>query len=71
MPSQNRSFGSVRRLPSKRWQARYSTPDGTRHTAPHTFATRKLADDWLSDTRTKLLRGSWLDPSASSTTFGT
>ncbi|MBJ7480459.1 MULTISPECIES: hypothetical protein [Rhodococcus] len=45
MPTQNRSFGSVRRLPSKRWQARYSTPDGTRYTAPHTFDTKRAAND--------------------------
>ncbi|MGW4479411.1 tyrosine-type recombinase/integrase [Rhodococcus triatomae] len=71
MPTQNRSFGSIRRLPSKRWQARYSTPDGTRYTAPHTFDTKRDANDWLADARTKMLRGSWVDPTASATTFGT
>ncbi|MFC9556968.1 hypothetical protein ACFTWF_39805 [Rhodococcus sp. NPDC056960] len=65
-----RSFGSLRRLLSGKWQARYSTPDGSRHAAPHTFDTRRAADDWLSDTRAAMLRGRWVDPAAASITFG-
>jgi len=35
-----RDYGSVRRLPSGRWQARYATPAGEGTTAPETFGTR-------------------------------
>ena len=42
------SFGSVRRLPSGRYQVRFSDAGGTRHTAPDTFATRREAVDYLA-----------------------
>ena len=35
-----RSFGYVRRLPSKRYQASYVGPDLVRHTARDTFAAK-------------------------------
>jgi hypothetical protein len=35
--SARRGFGSVRRLPSGKWQARYRDADGTRFTAPGSF----------------------------------
>lgn len=38
-----RDYGTVRRLPSGRWQARYATPAGDRQTAPTTFSTRAAA----------------------------
>ena len=56
------SFGTVRQLPSGRWQARYTGPDGVRHTAPITFDTRKLARDWLDDTAHELRHGTWRRP---------
>lgn len=65
------SFGSTRQLPSGKWQARYTAPDGSTHTGPHTFDTRKNADAWLSSVRVELMRGTWIDPAAGSTTFGT
>jgi len=56
------SFGSVRRLPSGRYQARYSDARMVRHTAPQTFATKKHADDWLATTRADMVRGTWRSP---------
>ncbi|QNG20214.1 site-specific integrase [Rhodococcus triatomae] len=45
-------------------------PDGSRHGAPTTFDTRKQAEDWLSSVRVDILRGVWVDPTASAVTFG-
>lgn len=50
MPRKNtsrRSFGALRKLPSKRWQASYLGPDLVRHTAPVTFDTKGDAEAWL------------------------
>jgi integrase len=44
----HRRFGNVRRLPSGRWQARWSGPDGYVHKAPDTFDTRPDAEAWLA-----------------------
>jgi integrase len=57
-----RRFGRVRKLPSGRWQARYSTPDGHDHPAPGTFATKTAADKWLAAVETDMARGQWVDP---------
>ena len=37
-PVGKRGFGSIRKLPSGRYQARYTGPDGGEHKAPKTFA---------------------------------
>lgn len=58
-----RSWGAVRRLPSGRYQARYSVGEVT-HTAPFTFDTKGDADEWLAGTRTDIIRGVWVDPNA-------
>ena len=58
-----RTFGSARRLPSGRWQARYSTKDGERITAPVTFPTKADAHRWLAATETDIARRTWQDPS--------
>jgi integrase len=47
-----RSFGSVTKLSSGRWQARYVGPDGVRHPAPSTFDDRDTATAWLRRERT-------------------
>ncbi|MDQ1733461.1 MAG: hypothetical protein QOK10_3620 [Pseudonocardiales bacterium] len=52
-------FGSLRQLPSRRWQARYHGPDGIRYTAPLTFDTKGDAAAWLSAVRTDMARGVW------------
>ena len=61
MPTRRR-FGRVRKLPSGRWQARYTLRDATSRSAPATFATKTAAERWLSATETDLLRGQWSDP---------
>jgi integrase len=57
-----RRFGSVRRLPSGRFQARYRDETGTEHTAPETFATKTAASRWLVTVETDMLRGQWIEP---------
>lgn len=57
-----RNFGTVRRLPSGRWQARYSTDDGERIQAPTTFPTKADANHWLGSVETDITRGTWHDP---------
>ena len=43
-----RRFGSVRRLPSGRWQVRYYDLAGIRHTAPRTFPSKADANRYLA-----------------------
>lgn len=62
------TWGSLRRLPSKRWQARYPGPDGQVYTArtdddrPLTFLTKGDAREWLNQTHVKIARGEWVTP---------
>lgn len=65
-----RDFGTTRRLPSGRWQARFSAPDGSRLAAERTFATRAEAAAYLSGVQADLDRGSYIDPTAGGETFG-
>ena len=71
MPKQQRrAFGSVRKLPSGRFQARYTGPDGIMRTArradggPMTFDTKGDAHAWLSMRQVEKLRGEWRPPTA-------
>jgi integrase len=64
-----RHFGSVRKLPSGRWQASY-WHEGTRHVAPATLPTKGDALAFLAEMETELARGSWIDPSGGQLTFG-
>jgi integrase len=64
-----RQFGTVRRLPSGRWQARYWNGLDERVTAPQTFATKGDAQRWLAVTQADLLRGTYIDPTAGQVTF--
>lgn len=57
-----RSFGNTRRLPSGRWQARYTGPDLARHQAPLTFDTRGAAEGWLAVEHGKVVAGTWAPP---------
>jgi integrase len=52
-------FGNTRRLPSGRWQARYTGPDGRMHKAPFTFDTKGDAQAWLATTRADIVRDNW------------
>ncbi|MFD3457271.1 tyrosine-type recombinase/integrase [Streptomyces sp. NPDC058691] len=57
-----RRFGSVRKLPSGRFQARYRGPDGLMRTADKTFASQTDADRWLVRQEAKILDGDWQNP---------
>jgi integrase len=67
MPNGNgrrRKFGSVRRLPSGRYQARYPGPDGIVRPADDTFATKTEAENWLTRKEAEILDDEWTDPDA-------
>ena len=61
------SWGSVRKLPSGRYQARYRV-DAATHVAPSTFRTKRDADVFLARVRTDIERGVWVDPEAGKVT---
>ena len=61
-------WGSVRKLPSGRFQARYCI-DLVWHSAPTTFRTKREADAYLAAVRSDVDRGSWIDPDAGKVTF--
>jgi integrase len=65
-----RRFGSVRKLPSGRWQASFINPAGARQTAPHTFKTKTDANRWLTLVEADISRGVWVDERAASETLG-
>lgn len=69
MPRKRSSFGSVRKLPSGRWQARYTTPGGRVVTAPATFGAKIDADAWLKNVRADFDRGKWRPADAERTTL--
>jgi len=59
-----RRFGAVRRLPSGRFQARYSGPDGVTRPADDTFETKTAAEVWLTRKEAEIFDGDWIDPDA-------
>lgn len=69
-PSKRESWGSLRKLPSGRWQARYPGPDGETYTARTeddrslTFLTKTDARTWLAGVQTKIARADWEPPTA-------
>lgn len=66
---QHRRFGSVRQLPSGRWQARYQDPDGLLRSADQTFPTKTMAERWLTTTEADVLNSDWIDPQAGRVAF--
>src|SRR5450756_1818396 len=56
-----RASGAVRKLPSGRWQARYTGPDGALRTLG-TFPTKAEADQELAHEVSRMARGIWHDP---------
>ena len=64
-----RTFGSIRKLPSGRWQASYVDSIGARVVAPTTFSTKADASAWLSLVEADRSRGELLDPRLSTRTF--
>ncbi|MFH8252950.1 tyrosine-type recombinase/integrase [Microbacterium sp. B2969] len=70
MATRRESWGKVRQLASKRWQASYVGPDGARHTARTepdadgvtralTFSTKTDARAWLRAEHAKIALGDW------------
>lgn len=57
-----RSFGYIRRLPSKRYQASYIGPDLARHAAPDTFEAKLDAEGWMRDEGKIITSEEWMPP---------
>ncbi len=59
-----RSFGSIKKMRSGRFQASYVHPPtvGKRHLSPRTFQTKKDADAWLRAEATLISTGDWTPP---------
>jgi integrase len=57
-----RQFGTIRRLPSGRWQARYPDGSGRKLPADRTFPTKADAARFLASVQTDMARGQFLDP---------
>ena len=64
-----RRFGNLRKRGSGRWQARYLGPDGLMHSAPHTFATEREGEQWLTLIESEIIRGQWQAPEAGEVTI--
>ena len=56
-----RSFGSIRKLPSGKYQARYWHL-AKQIAAEHTYAAKTDARRWLSTVEADIVRGDWVDP---------
>ncbi|WP_100522675.1 tyrosine-type recombinase/integrase [Mycobacteroides abscessus] len=54
-----RSFAAIRKLPSGRFQVRYTGPDGVRRPAPSTFAARIDAEAYVVTKRREIDREIW------------
>ncbi len=66
----NRQFGTIRQLPSGRWQVRYRHPGSNRLiTAPSTFPSKAQAARWLSAIETDMSRAPSIDPDAGDMTL--
>ncbi len=63
MASRKAAWGSVRKLPSGRYQARYRV-EGRMVPAVTTFRTKRDAEAYLSTVRADIERGQWVNPAA-------
>lgn len=59
MATDKRSFATLRKLPSGRWQVRYTGPDGIRRSAPRTFENRMHAEEYAAARRREIDAGKW------------
>lgn len=57
-----RGFGQITKLPSGRYRARYTGPDGQLHNGPTTYDSREDAEAWLTDERRLISAGTWMSP---------
>ena len=55
-------FGTIRQLPSGRFQVRFTDTDGSRQPAPRTFLDRKQAEIWLARKRIEIEDKIWSPP---------
>lgn len=55
----DRRFGTVRRLPSGKFQASFIGPNGQRQTAPATFPSKTAAERWLVRVHDSMEREEW------------
>lgn len=67
MPAKKRrtrrtGFGSIRKLPSGRYQARYKGQDEKQYTAPTTYATKEEAEGFLFQVSRAMELGTWEPP---------
>ncbi len=60
--AKRRNFGTIRKLPSGRYQASYVAPDDIRYNGPRTFQTKTDASAWLSSIDVDISRGLWVSP---------
>ena len=66
--SRTSGFGHVDKLPSGRWRARYTGPDGRRRSS--TFRTKADARAWLATAQADVVRKAWRAPEAGRRTVG-
>lgn len=59
-----RTFGYIRKLPSKLYQASYIGPDGHRYYAPRSFVAKADADGFLAQELTSINKNEWIPPRA-------
>jgi len=62
------SWGTIRKLPSKKYQASYLGPDKKRHNAPTTFTNKTQARLWLDEQRLSIEKGTWAQKQAPQST---
>jgi hypothetical protein len=67
--AKSRQFGTIRRLPSARYQARYRGPDGRMRSADQTFMRKSDASRWLTLKEAEIKQGDWLAPELSAIRF--
>lgn len=58
----HRGWGTIRKLPSGRFQASYIGLDMRRHNAPTTYSMRLRAEGWLSQQRAAIELNTWKPP---------
>lgn len=59
-----RNFGHIRKLPSGRYQAQYTGPDGRMYKAPSTYRLKGDAEAFLVDRRREIDREVWSPPAS-------
>lgn len=58
-----RTWGSIRKRPSGRYEATHTGPDGRRHRGPYLYDTVVTAEAWLATQRVSMASQDWTAPS--------